>query len=100
MNIGYHEKMLELVDLLVPCLPGKLDTLFFSTTGAEAVENAVKVARCFTGKHAVVSCCIFDFLLLWRFCSEVFRVGDYLLVVSFDVYVSIFICYLQTTGCL
>jgi adenosylmethionine-8-amino-7-oxononanoate aminotransferase len=43
VNIGHHKTMLELVDLLVSCLPGKLDTLFFSTTGAEAVENAAKL---------------------------------------------------------
>ena len=55
VNIGYHERMLELTEVLVPNLPRGLDTLFYSTTGAEAVENAVKVARCFTGKHAVVS---------------------------------------------
>ncbi|KAL7477792.1 hypothetical protein ACHAW6_003588 [Cyclotella cf. meneghiniana] len=54
VNIGYHEKMLELTEVLAPSLPGGLDTLFYSTTGAEAVENAVKVARCYTGKHAVV----------------------------------------------
>ena len=55
VNIGLHEKMLELTELLAPSLPGGLDRLFYSTTGAEAVENAVKVARCYTGKHAVVS---------------------------------------------
>lgn len=58
VNIGYHEKMLELTEVLAPTLPDGLDRLFYSTTGAEAVENAVKVARCFTGKHAVVSCFI------------------------------------------
>lgn len=47
--------MLELTEVLLPSLPVGLDRLFYSTTGAEAVENAVKVARCFTGKHAVVS---------------------------------------------
>ena len=55
VNIGLHERMLELTELLAPSLPGGLDRLFYSTTGAEAVENAVKVARCYTGKHAVVS---------------------------------------------
>eukprot|EP00804_Cyclotella_cryptica_P012691 CCRYP_016283-RB/>CCRYP_016283-RB protein AED:0.07 eAED:0.07 QI:279/1/1/1/0.66/0.57/7/1364/421 len=54
VNIGYHEKMLELTEVLAPTLPSGLDTLFYSTTGAEAVENAVKIARCYTGKHAVV----------------------------------------------
>ena len=54
VNIGYHDKMLELTEMLLPNLPEGLDTIFYGTTGAEAVENAVKMARAFTGKHAVV----------------------------------------------
>jgi len=54
VNIGHHDQMLELTELLLPVLPKGLDTLFYGTTGAEAVENAVKMARAFTGKHAVV----------------------------------------------
>jgi hypothetical protein len=54
VNLGYHDKMLELTELLLPNMPRGLDTLYYGTTGAEAVENAVKMARAFTGKHAVV----------------------------------------------
>jgi len=64
VNIGWHEKMLELTELLLPNLPSKtaaaasnndqLDTLFFATTGAEAVENSIKMARAYTGKHGVI----------------------------------------------
>jgi len=54
VNLGYHDKMLELTELLLPSMPRGLDTLYYGTTGAEAVENAVKMARAFTGKHAVV----------------------------------------------
>ena len=54
VNIGYHDKLLELTEMLLPHLPKGLDTVFYGTTGAEAVENAVKIARAFTGKHAVV----------------------------------------------
>ena len=54
VNIGYHDKMLELTEILLPNLPKGLDTIFYGTTGAESVENAVKMARCATGKHAVV----------------------------------------------
>lgn len=55
VNIGYHDKMLELTEQLLPNLPGiGMDTVFYGTTGAEAVENAVKMARAFTGKHAIV----------------------------------------------
>jgi len=54
VNIGYHDKMLELTELLLPHLPKGLDRIYYGTTGAEAVENAVKMARALTGKHAVV----------------------------------------------
>lgn len=54
VNIGYHDKMLELTESLLPNLPRGLDRVFYGTTGAEAVENAVKMARAFTGKHAIV----------------------------------------------
>ena len=54
VNIGYHDKMLELTEILLPNLPKGLDTIFYGTTGAESVENAVKMARAATGKHAVV----------------------------------------------
>lgn len=54
VNIGYHDKMLELTEMLLPNLPKGLDTVYYGTTGAEAVENSVKVARAYTGKHAVV----------------------------------------------
>lgn len=54
VNIGYHDRMLELTESLLPNLPGGLDTVFYGTTGAEAVENAVKMARAYTRRHAVV----------------------------------------------
>jgi len=54
VNIGYHDKMLELTDTLMPLLPQNLDTIFYGTTGAEAVENSIKMARAYTGKHGVV----------------------------------------------
>ena len=54
VNLGYHDRMLELTELLLPRMPLGIDVLYYGTTGAEAVENAVKMARAFTGKHAVV----------------------------------------------
>eukprot|EP00037_Helgoeca_nana_P019252 m.187202 g.187202 ORF g.187202 m.187202 type:complete len:421 (+) comp24788_c0_seq1:83-1345(+) len=54
VNLGYHTPMLELVDALLPRLPTGLDRLFFATTGAEAVENAIKLARHATGKPNVI----------------------------------------------
>ncbi len=54
VNIAYHDKMLELTETLLPIVPTGLDTLFYASTGAEAVENAIKVARAATKKQGVV----------------------------------------------
>uniref|UniRef100_K3WGZ0 4-aminobutyrate transaminase n=1 Tax=Globisporangium ultimum (strain ATCC 200006 / CBS 805.95 / DAOM BR144) TaxID=431595 RepID=K3WGZ0_GLOUD len=54
VNIGYHEPMLKLTDRLLPLMPKGLDSLFFATSGSEAVENAVKLARHSTGKQNVI----------------------------------------------
>ncbi|KAJ0395072.1 hypothetical protein P43SY_011460 [Pythium insidiosum] len=55
VNIGYHDRMLELTDRILPLLPRGLDSMFFSTTGSEAVENAVKLARHATGKPNIIA---------------------------------------------
>lgn len=55
VNVGVHEPMLELVDELSASMPHpSLDTFYFCTTGAEAVENAVKLARHATGRSNVI----------------------------------------------
>jgi len=54
-GVGYHEPMLELIEELRPAMPHEsLDSFFFCTTGAEAVENAVKLAKAATGRGGVV----------------------------------------------
>ena len=54
-NIAYHEPMLDLIEELAPAMPHpSLDTFFFATTGAEAVENAVKLCRHATGRPNVI----------------------------------------------
>ncbi len=53
-NIIYHPPMLELVQELRTVVPQALDTFFFSNSGAEAVEAAVKLARQATGKPNVI----------------------------------------------
>jgi taurine--2-oxoglutarate transaminase len=40
---------------LAEILPGDLDKVFFTLGGAEAVENAIKLARLFTGRHKVLA---------------------------------------------
>jgi taurine--2-oxoglutarate transaminase len=40
---------------LAEITPGDIDTFFFTNGGAEATENAIKVARFFTGKHKILA---------------------------------------------
>ncbi len=54
VNIVYHEPLLRLVAALREVVPSALDTFFFSNSGAEAVEGAVKLARHATGRTNVV----------------------------------------------
>ena len=53
-NIIFHKPMLELVSELQTILPPHLDGFFFSNSGAEAVEGAVKLARHATGRTNVI----------------------------------------------
>lgn len=56
VNIAHHAPMLELVSKLGGVMPpdSGLDTFLFVTTGAEAVEAAVKLARHATGKPNII----------------------------------------------
>jgi taurine--2-oxoglutarate transaminase len=40
---------------LAEILPGDLDKVFFTLGGAEAIENAIKLARAYTGRHKVLA---------------------------------------------
>jgi len=40
---------------LAQITPGDIDTFFFTNGGAEANENAIKIARFFTGRHKIIS---------------------------------------------
>src|SRR4051812_976911 len=53
-NIIYHRPMLELVGALREVVDPALDTFFFSNSGAEAVESAVKLARQATGRSEII----------------------------------------------
>jgi 4-aminobutyrate aminotransferase len=53
-NIVVHKPLLELVESLRTILPPELDGFFFSNSGAEAVEGAVKLARMATGRPNVI----------------------------------------------
>lgn len=55
VNIAHSLAYLTLIDRLIPYMPSKdLDTFFFANSGAEACENAVKVAKAYNGRRGVV----------------------------------------------
>ena len=53
-NIVFHPPLLQLAEELRTILPEPLDSLFFSNSGAEAVEGTVKLARQATGRPNVI----------------------------------------------
>jgi 4-aminobutyrate aminotransferase len=53
-NIVIHQPMLELIAELRKIVPEQIDGFFFSNSGAEAIEGAVKLARVATGKPNVI----------------------------------------------
>jgi 4-aminobutyrate aminotransferase len=54
VNIVIHKPMLELVSELKTVVHPSLDGYFFTNSGAEAVEGAVKLARHVTGRTNVI----------------------------------------------
>ena len=54
VNIVFHPPLLQLAQELRPIVPEGLDSFFFSNSGAEAVEGAVKLARHATGRPNVI----------------------------------------------
>ncbi len=45
----------ELGRLLAEITPGNLKKTFFTLGGADAIENAIKIARMFTGRHKIIT---------------------------------------------
>jgi len=55
-NYVYHTvQAAQLAAKLTEILPPKLQKTFFSNSGAEAIECAIKVARKFTNKHEIIA---------------------------------------------
>jgi 4-aminobutyrate aminotransferase len=54
-GVYFNETTVAAAEKLVSITPAGLDMLFFSNSGAEAVEGALKVARYVTGRQGVVS---------------------------------------------
>src|SRR5438034_6435682 len=40
---------------LAEITPGDIDTFFFTNAGAEANENAIRIARLYTGRHKILA---------------------------------------------
>jgi 4-aminobutyrate aminotransferase len=53
-NIVVHKPMLELIDEIRKVVNPIIDGYFFSNSGAEAVEGAIKLARAATGKPNII----------------------------------------------
>lgn len=49
-----YESEVELAERLARITPGDIDMFFFSNSGAEAVEGAIKLARFVTGRQGVI----------------------------------------------
>src|SRR5438046_3251943 len=50
-----NDKRSELARLVAEAMPGDLNRTFFTNGGAEANENAIKLARWVTGRHKVIA---------------------------------------------
>ncbi len=50
-----NDKRSELASLLAELTPGDLKMSFFTNGGAEANENAIKLARWYTGRHKIIA---------------------------------------------
>ena len=53
-NIVYHQPMIQLAEELLTIVPAPLDSFFFSNSGAEIIEGAVKLARAATKRPNVI----------------------------------------------
>ncbi len=53
-NLVIHKPMLQLIEELRQIVPPSIDSFFFANSGAEALENAIKIARVATGRQNVI----------------------------------------------
>ncbi|MBL8098514.1 MAG: aminotransferase class III-fold pyridoxal phosphate-dependent enzyme [Anaerolineales bacterium] len=54
INIVVHKPMLQLIEELRKVVPAPIDSFYFANSGAEAVENAIKIAKAVTGRQNVI----------------------------------------------
>lgn len=53
-NIVIHKPMLRLIEELRKIVPPSIDSFYFANSGAEAVENAVKIAKAAMGRPNII----------------------------------------------
>ncbi len=53
-NIVIHKPMLQLIEEIRKIVPPSIDSFFFANSGAEALENAVKIAKAATGRQNII----------------------------------------------
>lgn len=53
-NLVIHKPMLQLIEELRTIVPPSIDSFYFANSGAEALENAIKIARVATGRQNVI----------------------------------------------
>jgi 4-aminobutyrate aminotransferase len=54
VNIVYHKPLIELTEALLKIVPPQLSSFYFSNSGAEILEGAVKLAKQATGRPNVI----------------------------------------------
>lgn len=54
VNIVIHKPMLQLIEELRTIVPQPIDSFYFANSGAEALENAIKIAKVATGRPNVI----------------------------------------------
>ncbi|PLT30562.1 aspartate aminotransferase family protein [Peribacillus deserti] len=55
LNYGYYESAVNLAEKLAEITPGNLDTVFFSNSGGEAIDGAIKLAKAVTGRPGIIA---------------------------------------------
>ncbi|WP_455661019.1 aspartate aminotransferase family protein [Pradoshia sp.] len=55
LNYGYYESVVKLSEKIAQIAPGNLETVFFSNSGGEAIDGAIKMARAVTGRPGIIA---------------------------------------------
>ncbi len=53
-NIVIHKPLLQLIEEIRKIVPPSIDSFYFANSGAEALENAVKIAKVVTGRQNII----------------------------------------------